>query len=442
VSITSPTNGATLSTGNVAITASAVDNSGGSGVKRVEFYVESANAIYLGQITSSTSTYTYNWNTAAYSGSQKIYAIAYDNAGNTKESMHISVTISPPANTVTISGPTVTSITQTTAVVSWTTNIPADTQTSYTDPAGTIHISTKVTTLSTSHSVTLAGLSPNTLYIINALSSTGGTSAKSSDTQLLTLPQQNPSGAKFRNAIFYHHSVGDYLYRGYAAYGASVSQVTSVPNEIQKYNAAHAGSGWTNVAMAESFKPDGSDNNWDYWDSELSSHWSTYVTNQYPVVIIKTCYIQGQITYTDSDLTASEAHYRSIIRMMGNDPTHFFVIWVDYPSGSGGANVHLNALKFAQWAKDVLAQGNDPQFGVFPKNVYVFDELRIIANPTDGTIPADYYFTGWMADSGVNHYGVTWDDEDHPSPYAVNAIDPKFVQETFDATRAYEQTLG
>jgi len=254
-----------------------------------------------------------------------------------------------------------------------------------------------------------------------------------------------PPGKKFRSAIFYHHSVGDYIYFGNIRYGsATIAQVTSVPNEIQKYNAAHASTtGWTSVSMAEEWNPPaGTGNNWADWDNELKNNWGSYVTSTYPVVIIKTCYIQGQETHTASDLSASEDHYRNIIAMMGNHTDHYFVIWVDYPSGSGGSNVHQNALAFAQWAKDTLATNNDvtykQKYGDFPKNVYVFDELRLIAN-SDGTLPVDYYFTGWLADSNTNHYGVTYDDEDHPSPFAVNAIAPKFVQEAFNNAIAYER---
>jgi len=84
VSVTSPANGATIS-GTISVSATATDN---VGVTRVDFLI---NGSVAG--TSSSSPYTYSWNTSGLSGSQTISAKAYDAAGNVGVSPSVSVTV-------------------------------------------------------------------------------------------------------------------------------------------------------------------------------------------------------------------------------------------------------------------------------------------------------------------------------------------------------------
>ncbi|NHJ86068.1 MAG: hypothetical protein FK734_11445, partial [Asgard group archaeon] len=85
VSLTAPTNGATVSD-TVTISASASDN---VGVSYVAFYIDST---LVG--TDTTSSYTYSWDTTAYTdASHTIYARAYDAAGNYGTSTTITVTV-------------------------------------------------------------------------------------------------------------------------------------------------------------------------------------------------------------------------------------------------------------------------------------------------------------------------------------------------------------
>jgi hypothetical protein len=97
VAITSPANGATISgpsTGvpvNVAGTAS--DNSGGSGIQKVEVKVGSANAFKLATPTAPNDWSTWSASdTVSTEGSHTITARATDNAGNTKDAT-ITVTV-------------------------------------------------------------------------------------------------------------------------------------------------------------------------------------------------------------------------------------------------------------------------------------------------------------------------------------------------------------
>jgi hypothetical protein len=88
VSITAPTSGATVS-GNTNITATATDT-GGSGMSRVEFYVDGS----LKGTDSSSPSYSYSWDTtSASNGAHSLTAKAYDGAGNVKTSSTVSVTV-------------------------------------------------------------------------------------------------------------------------------------------------------------------------------------------------------------------------------------------------------------------------------------------------------------------------------------------------------------
>jgi len=85
-SITSPANGATVS-GTVNVTASASDN---VGVVKVDFYIDSVLSS-----TSTTSPYTFSWNTTTVAnGSHTIFSKAYDAANNVGTSATVTVTVS------------------------------------------------------------------------------------------------------------------------------------------------------------------------------------------------------------------------------------------------------------------------------------------------------------------------------------------------------------
>ncbi len=100
VSISSPSQGSTVSGSSVTVSASASDN---VGVVGVQFKINGNN---LGS-EDTTAPYSVTWNTTTFSNaSQSITAVARDSAGNTKTSSAVSVNVS---NTVapTISAPTV-----------------------------------------------------------------------------------------------------------------------------------------------------------------------------------------------------------------------------------------------------------------------------------------------------------------------------------------------
>lgn len=90
VSITSPGNGASVF-GTTAISANASDDPGGSGVKEVDFYLDTTTL--LGTATSG-SPYTINWDTSSVTpGAHTLTAKATDFAGNTGTSSSVSITV-------------------------------------------------------------------------------------------------------------------------------------------------------------------------------------------------------------------------------------------------------------------------------------------------------------------------------------------------------------
>ncbi len=171
VVMTSPSSGATVS-GTVGISASAADD---VGVVGVQFKLDGAN---LGPEDTS-APYAMSWDTtSAASGAHTINAVARDAAGNNRTSTGVSVTVNnltapppPPApapsfdsQAPTISGITTSSITTSGAVISWTTNEATTQQVDYGLSASYGAQTSTQTSLSTSHSVTLSNLSPNTTY--------------------------------------------------------------------------------------------------------------------------------------------------------------------------------------------------------------------------------------------------------------------------------------
>ena len=102
VAISAPANGATVSGGAVAVSASASDNVGVAGV---QFLLDGAN---LGTEVT-TAPYSVNWNTVlATNGSHTLAARARDAAGNTTTSASVTVTVSnistgPPVVDVNVS---------------------------------------------------------------------------------------------------------------------------------------------------------------------------------------------------------------------------------------------------------------------------------------------------------------------------------------------------
>ena len=232
------------------------------------------------------------------------------------------------------------------------------------------------------------------------------------------------SAGKYRKAIFYHHSTGGCFYDRQNLYDNSTpSSVPTVPKEVAKYNTAHGFSVNTSVSMSEQWMPsDPTGNNWSDWASAFSG-----CDFSYSVIIIKTCYLQQQTMASSSDIGVLKSYYRNIVTQMKNHPANFFVIWNNVPAPTDGLSDRaVWSASFSAWCKDTLATGKDKTFGAFPKNVYVFDIFRKLADPITGYCDPKYGNPG----------------DDHPSNASVTLVTPQFVQEVFDAAITFEKTTG
>src|SRR5579872_2834149 len=122
VAITSPLNGATIS-GVVTVTANATDN---VSVASVQFKLDGAN---LGQ-QSTSQPYSASWDTTASSnGPHTLTATATDSSGNSATSASQTVTVAnvPPQISSVAAG----KLSFSSAVITWTTSRPADSQVNY-----------------------------------------------------------------------------------------------------------------------------------------------------------------------------------------------------------------------------------------------------------------------------------------------------------------------
>lgn len=257
-------------------------------------------------------------------------------------------------------------------------------------------------------------------------------------------------GGKFRTAIFLHHSTGANIY------GLNGSS-TKVPDLVKKYNQEKGFTGTETMTINERAWPTaemGWDNEWYRWKNIIDGNdkvqrfgikkiWSPYIDvsgewndflKKFPVIIIKSCFPSSDITSPGSPSDTSDLKIKSIenykfiwrhlITYFKNHPENFFVIWTNAPLAKKATTFEkaTNANAFCTWAKDTLASGMDPVIGSFPKNVYVFDFFKKLADE-HGILKTEY---------------ATSDTDSHPNNAAVDFVAPIFVKEVLDAALAYE----
>ncbi len=159
ISVTAPASGSTLA-GIVTVVASASDNVGVAGV---QFKLDGLN---LGaEVTASP--YALSWSTAAAAnGSHTLTAVARDPAGNLATSAAVGTTVNNVLDTTppVISSVTASSTTSSGAAITWTTNVPSDSQVEY-GPTSSYGGATPIDTgLVTAHPVMLGNLAASTPY--------------------------------------------------------------------------------------------------------------------------------------------------------------------------------------------------------------------------------------------------------------------------------------
>ena len=187
VSITAPTNGATVS-GTISVTANASDN---VGVASVQFQLDGAN---LGAL-DTTSPYSVSWNTTtASNASHQLKAIAKDAAGNSTTSAIVTLTVSNTPDTVAPTVPggvTASAISSSQISLSWTASTDNVGVTGYNIFRGGVKVATAPGT-----SYQDAGLSASTSYSYNvsAYDAAGNTSGQSAGASATTQPASSGGG--------------------------------------------------------------------------------------------------------------------------------------------------------------------------------------------------------------------------------------------------------
>ena len=175
VSLTAPTSGATVG-GSATLTANASDN---IGVTNVSFNVDGTSIASV-----SSAPYTTVWSSAGVAdGSHTLTATAKDAAGNTTTSAGVAITVDNTAPV--ISAIASSSIASTTQTITWTTNEPATSVVSYglTTSYGSASSSAILTT---SHSITLKGLTASTTYYFTVTSADASGNTSTANNQSFT----------------------------------------------------------------------------------------------------------------------------------------------------------------------------------------------------------------------------------------------------------------
>jgi hypothetical protein len=181
VAVTAPTGG-TVS-GTIAITATATDD---VGVVGVQFKVDGANV----GAEDTVPPYSVSWKTSLVpNGVHTVSAVARDAAGNLSTSSGITVIVANDVTPPQLSQPAPSAISSSSATLTWTTDEASTSQIQYGATTAYGTTSPLDATRKTAHSVTVAGLSPNTLYHMRARSrDAAGNLGVSVDVTLRTLP--------------------------------------------------------------------------------------------------------------------------------------------------------------------------------------------------------------------------------------------------------------
>jgi hypothetical protein len=245
----------------------------------------------------------------------------------------------------------------------------------------------------------------------------------------------------FRSGLFLHHSTGNYIW-GPNPDGTST---TTIDEQMHWYNVNHGFFANDSISMSHTWWDPPGENHWYLLrmflegDTVFSGTWeinNVLINNK--ILVIKSCYPSSDMMawgdpydtlYPDWRTVYNyKNHWRHMARAMQHHPQNFFAIWTNTPMCSLVTTPQAAALSrsFCIWAKDTLAAGLDPEFGPFPKNIYVFDYFRKITD-VNGFEQMQYVY---MIDSV------------HPNGAATNLVAPQFINEIFNAALVYEALVG
>jgi Bacterial Ig domain/HYR domain len=187
VSITTPSNGATVAGSSVTLTATASDN---VAVANVQFKVDGTN---IGSAITS-SPYTTTWNsTGVADGSHTLWAVAEDTSGNyATSSISVTVNNTPPVISSISSG----TPGGTTATITWTTNESANSKVVY-GTTSAYGSATSSASFVTSHSIGITGLLSATTYHYAVVSTDGqGNTSTSTNTAMHFSGEERQGGER------------------------------------------------------------------------------------------------------------------------------------------------------------------------------------------------------------------------------------------------------
>jgi hypothetical protein len=237
----------------------------------------------------------------------------------------------------------------------------------------------------------------------------------------------------FRSGIFLHHSTGGYIW-GPNPDGTSTK---TIPEEMQRYNLEHNFTGSQVVSMEEEWWSPG-DNEWstqhEFFEGNTAFTDINYYLSNYKILVVKSCFPSAAIESwgQPSDTTDPtyktvynyKWHWRHIVKVMKDHPQNFFAVWTNAPLEINSTNASQASFSkmFCRWAKDTLATGQDPVFGAFPANVYVFDYFGKMSDENGYELPQF----------------VTGAGDSHPNGAGTDFAAPQFVDEIFNAAIAYE----
>lgn len=217
VSLTSPADSTTVG-GTVTLTATASDNTQMGGV---QFKVDGVN---VGSEDTSYP-YSYSWDSGSISyGSRAITAVARDVVNNTATSSPITVTVDNKAPE--LSNRTEDIVTAVGATISWTSDEPATSQIEYGLTNSYGNFSSLNSTLDTSHSVSLTGLSPVTTYHYRVRSRDSvGNLGTSGDNTFTTIPDTLDPNVSITNPDASETTYGTLIFSATASDNVGVTRV-------------------------------------------------------------------------------------------------------------------------------------------------------------------------------------------------------------------------
>ena len=218
VVVTEPTGGTSLA-GPTKLAAAATDNEGVAGV---QFRL---NGVAVGtELAAAPYEMTMDPATMA-NGDYQLTATAKDHAGNETISDPVLIIINSPDLTAPIiSGVGVTSLTSSSATITWTTDEASDTQVEYGTTTAYGSVSPLDATAVTSHSVTLSGLQVSTLYHFRVKSKdAAGNESTSGDFTFTTAAKADTTAPVISGVTS----------TGITASGATITWTTDEPSDTQ-----------------------------------------------------------------------------------------------------------------------------------------------------------------------------------------------------------------